>query len=514
MSSFKSKLYDFKDRLRSGKMFTVVITLILIIVILAVYALNKSLDYRRMAENSYNQAFYELVEYANNTEQLLAKSTISNSKEHAAKILTSTWKTASLAQTYLSFLPIETSNLEQSQKFLNQVSDFCFSLSKKCIDGEDLSDDDISNLSSLHEYSVSLVNTINQLESDLFDNSIRWGELTSKGDGAFQSEDENLSKVTFSNIEEDLHQYTGLIYDGAFSENRSIFNGKGLTGDDVSIDVAKDIAIKFVGSDKIDKISSSEEITITNSSSNSYNSYSNDSEKNDMENATSVPNSGNSINASYNNVTNATTDNSADKSSDIACFKFSLILKNSTTAEILLLKKGGHVISYNCEREVYEQSISHEEACNIGKSFLDSTEFKSMKETYYMEQSNILTINYAFYSNDVICYPDLVKVKVALDNGEILGVEAKNYLNNHGEDRNFDKYSISLSDATSHINKNLTIKSVDRAIIPTEWNTEIACYEVKGNAYGNDFIVFINGETGKEEDILMIINTEEGTLTT
>ena len=98
-SSLKNKFYDFKDRLRKGKMFTVVATLIVIIIILTVYALKKSLDYRRIAENNYNQAFYELVEYTNNTEKLLAKSDyFLNSKEHAAKILTSAWKSASLAQ--------------------------------------------------------------------------------------------------------------------------------------------------------------------------------------------------------------------------------------------------------------------------------------------------------------------------------------------------------------------------------------------------------------------------------
>lgn len=461
MSNLKNKLYDFKDRLRSGKMFTVVVTLITIIIILTVYSLKKALDYRRIAENNYNQAFYELVEYANNTEKLLAKSTISNSKEHAAKILTTAWKTSSLAQTYISFLPIPTNDLEQVQKFFNQVSDYCFYLSKKSIDGENLSDEDLEKLSSLHEYSVSLVDTINQLESDLFDSTIKWGELTNKGKFAMKSEGDNLSKVSFSNIEEDLHQYTGLIYDGAFSENQAIFNAKGLSGDDISIEDAKEKCIKFISSDKIQDISSGEELNFSN----------------------------------------------------IECYKFDLTLKSSVKGTIVISKKGGHIIDYNCERDVYEKNLDSASACNLGKDFLNTHEFISMKETYFMEKGNILTVNYAYFSNDVICYPDLIKVKIALDNGEILGIEARNYFNNHDENRNYNKYSINVSDALENVNKNLDIKAVDKAIIPTEWNSEIACYEIKGNAYGNDFIVFINGETGKEEDILMIINTEEGTLT-
>ena len=58
MSKVKNKIYDWKDRLRKGKMLTLVVTLITIIIILGVYALIKARDYRMLAENSYNQAFF------------------------------------------------------------------------------------------------------------------------------------------------------------------------------------------------------------------------------------------------------------------------------------------------------------------------------------------------------------------------------------------------------------------------------------------------------------------------
>ena len=112
MNNLKNQLYDFKDRLRKGKMLTVVITLIIIILIMMVFTLKKAKDYRTMAENSYNEAFYELAEYINNTEKLLAKAEITNDSKHASKILTSIWKTASIAEVYLARLPIESQDLE------------------------------------------------------------------------------------------------------------------------------------------------------------------------------------------------------------------------------------------------------------------------------------------------------------------------------------------------------------------------------------------------------------------
>ena len=64
-----------------------------------------------------------------------------------------------------------------------------------------------------------------------------------------------------------------------------------------------------------------------------------------------------------------------------------------------------------------------------------------------------------------------------------------------------------------NLNKELEIKSEGLAIIPTEWETEVFCWEFKGTVDGMDFLVYVNAETGVEEDILLIVNTPEGTLT-
>ena len=70
-----------------------------------------------------------------------------------------------------------------------------------------------------------------------------------------------------------------------------------------------------------------------------------------------------------------------------------------------------------------------EVADNIGKKYLSNIGFKNMHQTYYTKRENILTVNYAYKQDDVIIYADLIKVKIALDDGEILGVETKGYLN-------------------------------------------------------------------------------------
>ena len=72
---------------------------------------------------------------------------------------------------------------------------------------------------------------------------------------------------------------------------------------------------------------------------------------------------------------------------------------------------------------------------------------------------------------------------------------------------------VSKEEAKAKINKNLQIESERLAIIPTEFQTEIMCWEFKGRVDDREFLVYINVETGKEEDILVILNSDEGTLT-
>ena len=106
----------------------------------------------------------------------------------------------------------------------------------------------------------------------------------------------------------------------------------------------------------------------------------------------------------------------------------------------------------------------------------------------------------------------MIKVKVALDNGEILGIETTGYLNNHTT-RDVSKIKISKEEAKKTLNKQLQIESEELAVIPTEWKTEILCYEFKGKVEDREFLVYINAENGREEDILVITNTPNGTLT-
>ena len=180
MVSLKEKLIDWKNRLKDRHMFSIIIVLFSIIVILGLIIYKKQKEYRQASENSYNLAFYEVVDYIQNVEVYLAKSLITNSPESAAESLTNVWREANLAMSYLAQLPINSNELENTSKFLNQVSEYSYSLYRKNLKEEELTKDDMNNLKNLHEYSVELENVLNQLSADINNGRISWGELEKK----------------------------------------------------------------------------------------------------------------------------------------------------------------------------------------------------------------------------------------------------------------------------------------------------------------------------------------------
>ena len=446
------------------KNITRILPIIIGILIIAIgalsYFLYQNMNKTKIAnENMYNSNLYELMNYVQNVETYLAKSTISSSSTHAAETLTYLWREANLAETYLSNLPVQSQELENTAKFLNQVSDYSYSLSRKNIRGEELSDEEFNNLEELHTYSLSLEDTLNQLAWDLENGSISWKELA-------QTEKDQFSQAVsseidmFSTLEENFHEYSGLIYDGAFSEHMTTSEPKMIIGEEVTEEDAKNKVREFMQDKNIQEINTLEQSQNTN----------------------------------------------------IPAYNFSVKTEQNETCAISVSKKGCYVVYSNCNRDIGEEVWSYEDANKKGQEFLEKVGIKNMQNTYYLNESGILTINYAYNQNGVIIYPDLIKVKVALDNGEILGFESTGYLNNHTE-RIIDKNVISKEQAQRKLNKNLNIKSENLAIIPTEYKTEILCYEFKGTVENREFIVYINAKTGEEEDILVIYNTPNGVLT-
>lgn len=451
-----------KNAQRNRVFIGTVLILLIIMGCIIKYAYDKEKSNQNYKENTYNQAFSELVYYVQNIENLLAKATISSSNKNGIETLTEIYRDSDLAVAYLSQVPLSTKELTKTAKFLNQLSEYSYSLSKKAINHEELSQEDLDNIEMLHDYSIDLKNSLSQMSDDISNKIISWKDITKTSvDGDYIQEVDNISLSTLVDIDKNFSEYSGLIYDGAFSEHIEKREKKGLTGSDISKEEAEKKVKQVFEKSKIKKIDFLEEV----------------------------------------------------KDADIPVYKFSVEMYDTNVkASISITKKGGKVLLMSYPKEITQTNIEKEDADRIGKEFLAKIGFDNMKETYYQLDANTITVNYAYSQNNVVVYPDLIKVKMSLYDGEILGIESKGYLNCHNKRDNI-KAKVSKAEAKKKLNKKLNIKSEGLAIIPTEWKTEVLCYEFKGKVNETEFLVYINAETGEEEEILVIIETEGGILT-
>ena len=138
-----------------------------------------------------------------------------------------------------------------------------------------------------------------------------------------------------------------------------------------------------------------------------------------------------------------------------------------------------------------------------------------MKDTYYETDNGVMTLNFAYYdsASQTICYTDLIKVEVSLQDGSILGLDARGYLVNH-HDRTIAEPTLTVEQAQESLSDALTVDSVRPALIPSSGQNEVATYEfLCSSTTGDRILAYINSQTGAEEQLLILLQTPNGTLT-
>ena len=88
------------------------------------------------------------------------------------------------------------------------------------------------------------------------------------------------------------------------------------------------------------------------------------------------------------------------------------------------------------------------------------------------------------------------------------GLEARNYLQNHTP-RGVLLPVLTLEEAQGAVSNRLTIDTAQLCLIP-ESGDEVLCYEFKGSYNGATYLCYINAETGRQQDLLKVIETETG----
>ena len=193
------------------------------------------------------------------------------------------------------------------------------------------------------------------------------------------------------------------------------------------------------------------------------------------------------------------------------CYEFALT-SNGYPLSASVTKQGGAVLYYKNEMETDGLSILPTAARihqleEIAEDFLEERGYGDCEpgwKSYYNGMAVIEMIPEA--EEDVLLFPDLVKVWINLQNGTVMGMDARNYLMNHRE-REFPEEILSAEELRGRLSENLTVLGTEMALIPQEDGKEYYCRGFLCKAEKQEIIVFLDAQTGAERDLLVIYET-------
>lgn len=401
------------------------------------------------------RAVAQLCEYFDSMHTDLVKCEYANSVSMVSKIGARLEKNAAGAKTALASLDAGQTQLSNIYMYLSQAGAYVASLAQKTALGEKISAEERTQLQELARYA-----------GVLYEKFTFMNDLMESGSFSFDAVQDELADTKMENAvsylsaaagaEESFADYPTLLYDGPFSDGVLKKESAFLkTQEKVSLHTAKEKAAAILGAQHPDQL---------------------------VENG--------------------------ENAGKIETYNF---YYNGCEAQIT--KHGGHLNLLLHEAFVGESVYSGEQAVEQAAAFLEKCGYKNMVSSYYSANDGICTVNFAGSEDGFICYPDLIKVCVSLADGRILSVDASSYLMNHTQ-RDAPTRTVHIAQAVKALRSDLRIRKIRKCVIPTPGGGETHAYEfLCTDADGQDALIYIDMETGAEDEIFLLLYSDGGTLT-
>ena len=407
----------------------------------------------KMLSNAYARSFYSLVGYVDNMDVNLSKLVTSNDNSKRQKILCDLMVQANLAEADLSTLPIETNSKQSTEKFINQVGDYCKYLNNKLIDGDSLSKEDISTLNEMRKINGNLRNKLKTLENDL------GGEFDFI---TLLSGEENPVLNSFNELEYHSLDYPKMIYDGPFADE--LGENEKSSQKSPQNPISEEQAIKVFES----------------------------------------------CFADYNPTEISVTGKAESKDFSV----FNLEAKIDEESVFAQITADGKLIMFDVYKKSNSVAHTRDQCIDNALNFLNNCGYKSIKAVWSSQgKDNVLYVNFASTDEkgQIVMYADLIKVGVCMDSGKVCDMDAHLYLKNHKQ-RQIPEVKFRVEEAEKMISPNVEVEASRLAIIPLSNNKERLAYEFYGKSSEGTFYIYVDAQTGKELEIFKVVGTDDGDL--
>lgn len=408
------------------------------------------------AENNYQRAFHDLTYQVDTLHEKIGTTLAMNARHSLSPALAEVWRITSEAHNSVGQLPLSLLPFNKTEEFLTKIGDFSYQTAVRDLDKKPLTDKEYHALKELHSQAGNIQQELRKVQHLVLKNNLRWMDV----ELALATEDESVDNTIidgFKTVEKTIEGYNDTDFGPTFvSRKNKDENFKNIKGKEITRDEAIEIAKKHAVVDGDTEVKVSE-----NGEGSNYGFYS-----------------------------------------------VSLLNHNNNReAHMDITKKGGFPIWYIVNRDIKDEKLSLNEASNKAMDFLNNNRYENMELFESTQYDHVGLFTFVTSKDGVRVYPDSIKIKVALDNGDVIGFSADEYLKSQ-EGRVIPKPSITIEEARSEINPNVKIQENWLAVIHNQQGKEVLCYEFLGTLDNDTYRIYINSNSGQEEKVEKLKNAE------
>lgn len=403
---------------------------------------------RRTLESTYQRHLLETQEQLQAISTQLAKAPVAQDARTRVELLSSVSRQADGVVGGLTALPLSHAAMSDTIKFCNQLSEYTLGLALLAASGDPVAQDDLTRLAQFQSHCTLLMGQLAIAREGMTQLSSPPGVFYAEA----AAQERPLEQVADPDNGMD---YPSMIYDGAFSDARRTGQPRGLGSTQIDQEQAVEIARQYIGADRV-----------------------------------------------------RSAEPGVSAGGILPAHGVMLTLNDGLVLNAEVTHQGGQLLWIMPEHAEFDATLTLEECTQAAQVFLSRNGYAPVEPGFYQVYDGLAVIDFIAVQDGVLLYPDQLKLQVRMDTGEVVGLEANQYLMNHRQRTNLVP-ECTQEEALASVSDRLAIRSVRLCVIPQQ-DEERLCYEVAGLYEQQEYRVYVDANTGEEADVLLMVDSAEG----
>jgi spore germination protein len=398
------------------------------------------------AENQYQRSFFELNDHIEQLHHELAKLQMVKAESSQRKAIANVWRLANLAQNNISQLPLSLLPFHETQKLLHNVSHFAYKTNIRDTKTAPLTQAERTLLTNLYKRTGEISTELRRVQTAVMSKQLRWMDVE------LAQIEENTTRDTsivdgFQLVNEKVTEYEDLDFGPTVTTKKWTDQQPIKPGEALDPILLRKKAESITGGKVVKTLADK---TLAKHGISQY------------------------------------------------------LVRHANTGEritVQINQRNAEPIWFLHARKIEKSKLTQQQALKQAEKYLKRHQIRSMEFVAFDTYQQTASVTFVKSRNKTLIYPHKIVVKVALDNGEIIGLQSDLQFSSVPTER-WDSLikgvRIAKPDALRFMGKDFKVRSVQMAIVNSEEKAPILCYQFEGKFDHHVYRIFIDASNGTE----------------